>query len=178
MTNLALTQSQGYFIIIRAYNGAELYKDAYSVLIIPDSIPPSPGKVFDGQSSGVDIEYQADVKHVYGSWTKFPEPHTAVKQYYYAVGSCINGNYHVTGNGFVKLNPPTATSFMLTNITLVNGQRYCVKIKAENKAGLFSTEVSSDGFVADVTPPNTRKSQVRDGTTGLDIDYQANTTSM
>ena len=176
--NLALTQGKGYHVIIRAYNGAKLYKDAYSVFVIPDSTPPSPGKVFDGPTPQVDIDYQADVKDVYGSWTKFPEPHTAVKQYYYAVGSCITGNYHVTGNGFVKLNPPTATSFKLSNITLVNGQRYCIKIKAENKAGLFSAEVSSDGFVADVTPPNTRNAQVRDGSTGSDIDYQDNTTAL
>ena len=176
--NLALTQGKGYYVIIRAYNGAKLYKDAYSVLVIPDSTPPSPGEVFDGPTSVVDIDYQADVKHVYGSWTSFPEPHSAVKQYYYAVGSCVNGNYHVTGNGFIKLNPPKVTSFTLTNITLVNGQRYCVKIKAENKAGLFSTEVSSDGFVADVTTPDTRNAQVRDGMTGSDIDYQDNTTAL
>ena len=176
--SLALTQGRRYYVVIRAYNGAKLYKDAYSLLVIPDSTSPSPGKVFDGPTSHVDIDYQADVKHVYGSWTKFPEPHTAVKQYYYAVGSCITGNYHVTGNGFVKLNPPTTTSFKLSNITLVNGQRYCIKIKAENKAGLFSAEVSSDGFVADVTPPNTRNAQVRDGSTGSDIDYQDNTTAL
>ena len=176
--NLALSQGKGYYVIIRAYNGAKLYKDAYSVLVIPDSTPPSPGNVFDGSTVQVDIDYQAEVKHVYGSWTKFPEPHTAVKQYYYAVGSCITGNYHVTGNGFAKLHPPTATSFMLTNISLVNGQRYCIKVKAENKAGLLSSEVSSDGFVADVTPPNTRNAQVRDGNTGSDIDYQDNTTAM
>ena len=177
-SNLALTQGKGYHIIIRAYNGAKLSKDAYSVLVIPDSTPPSPGEVFDGPTSEVDIDYQADVQEVYGSWTKFPEPHTEVKQYYYAVGSCINGNYHVTGNGFVRLDPPKATSFMLANITLVNGQRYCIKIKAENKAGLISSVVSSDGFIVDVTPPNVRKAQVRDGTTGSDIDYQANTTAL
>ena len=176
--SLALIQGKGYYVVIRAYNRAKLYKDAYSVLVIPDSTPPSPGKVFDGPTSEVDIKYQSDVNHVYGSWTKFPEPHTAVKQYYYAVGSCVTGNYHVTGNRFVKLNPPTATSLMLTNTTLVNGQRYCIKIKAQSKAGLLSSEVSSDGFVADATPPNTRKAQVRDGITGSDIDYQDNTTAM
>ena len=177
-TNLALTQGKGYHIIIRAYNGAKLWKDAYSVLVIPDSTPPSPGGVFDGPMSEVDIDYQANVKEVYGSWTKFPEPHTEVKQYYYAVGSCINGNYHVTGNGFVRLDPPKATSFMLANITLVNGQRYCIKVKAKNKAGLISSEVSSDGFVADVTSPNVRQAQVHDGNKGVDIDYQANTTAL
>ena len=176
--NLALSQGKGYYVIIRAYNGAKLYKDAYSVLVIPDSTPPSPGKVFDGPTLKVDIDYQADVKHVYGSWSSFPEPHTSVKQYYYGVGGCITGNYHVTGNGFVKVDPPTATSFVLPNITLINGQRYCVKIKAENKAGLFSSEVSSDGFIADVTPPSSRNAQVRDGNMGSDIDYQDNTTAM
>ena len=176
--NLALIQGKGYYVIIRAYNGAKLYKDAYSVLVIPDSTPPSSGEVFDGPTYKVDIDYQADIQHVYGSWSSFPEPHTAVKQYYYAVGSCIFGNYHVTGNRFVKTDPPTASSFLIGNITLVNGQRYCIKIKAENKAGLMSYEVSSNGFVVDVTPPNTRKAQVRDGITGADIDYQTNTSAM
>ena len=176
--NLALIQGKGYYVIIRAYNGAKLHKDAYSVLVIPDSTPPSSGEVFDGPTDKVDIDYQADIQHVYGSWSSFPEPHTAVKQYYYAVGSCIFGNYHVTGNGFVKTDPPTASSFFIGNITLVNGQRYCIKIKAENKAGLMSYEVSSNGFVVDVTPPNTRKAQVRDGITGADIDYQTNTSAM
>ena len=175
-SNLTLTQGKGYQIIIRAYNSAKLYKDAYSVVVIPDATPPSPGNVYDGPTSEVDIDYQADVKHVYGSWTKFPEAHTEVKQYFYAVGSCMPGNYHVTGNAFLKVDPPKATSFMLTNITLVNGQKYCVKIKAKNKAGLTSSEMSSDGFVADVTPPSLQNAQVRDGSTGLDIDYQDNTT--
>ena len=176
--NLALIQGKEYYVIIRAYNRAKLYKDAYSVLVIPDSTPPSPGEVFDGPTYKVDIDYQAEIHHVYGSWENFPEPHTAVKQYYYAVGSCITGNYHVTENAFVKLHPPTATSFVLSNVTLANGQRYCVKIKAENKAGLFSNEISSDGFIADVTPPDTRNAQVRDGMTGSDIDFQDNTTAL
>ena len=176
--NLSLTQGQGYYVIIRAINGANLYKDAYSVLVIPDATPPSSGKVFDGPTTQVDIDYQADLRHVYGSWSIFPEPNTAVKQYYFAIGSCLSGNYHVTGNKFVKLVPPTATSFTLENITLVNGQRYCIKIKAENKAGLFSSQISSDGFVADVTPPSTLTAEVRDGITGSDIDYQDNTTAI
>ena len=177
-SGLKLSPGKRYYFIIRAYNGAKLFKDAYSVVVIPDVTPPSPGDVFDGPTPEVDIDYQADLKHVYGSWTKFPEPHTAVKQYYYAVGSCMAGNYHVTGNGFIRLEPPKATSFMLTNITLVNGQKYCIKIKAVNKAGLISSEVSSDGFIADVTPPNVYKAKVRDGNTGTDIDYQASNTAL
>ncbi|KAL9987448.1 hypothetical protein ACROYT_G001761 [Oculina patagonica] len=177
-TGLALSQGRRYYTIIRAYNRAKMFKDAYSVLVIPDATPPAPRDVSDGPTPQVDIEYQADLKYVSGSWTKFSEPHTAVKQYYYAVGSCITGNYHVTGNGFIRLDPPKSTSFMLTNIVLNNGQKYCIKIKAENKAGLISLEVSSNGFIADVTAPNVYRAQVRDGNTGLDIDYQANTTGL
>ena len=176
--NLALIQGKGYYVIIQAYNGAKLYKDAFSVLVIPDNTPPSPGKVFDGPIFKVGVDYQAEIQHVYGSWSSFSEPHSAVKQYYYAVGSCVFGNYHITGNGFTKNDPPTASSILISNVSLVNGQRYCIKIKAENKAGLMSYEVSSNGFVVDITPPNTRKAQVRDGITGADIDYQANTTAM
>ena len=176
--NLALIQGKEYYVIIRAYNRAKLYKDAYSVLVIPDSTPPSPGEVFDGPTFKVDIDYQAEIQRVYGSWSSFSEPHSAVKQYYYAVGSCMFGNYHITGNGFTQTDPPTASSFLISNVSLVNGQRYCIKIKAENKAGLMNYEVSSNGFVVDVTPPNTRKAQVRDGITGADIDYQANATAM
>ena len=176
--NLALSEGKAYQVIIRAYNNALLYKDAHSVIVIPDATPPFQGIVYDGPKLDVDIEYQADVGHVYGSWTKFPEPHTEVKQYYFAVGSCVPGNYHVTGNTFLRVEPPEATSFMLTNITLANGQKYCVKIKAENRAGLISSEVSSDGFIADGTPPNLRAAQVRDGSSGSDIDHQENTTAL
>ncbi|KAL9987466.1 hypothetical protein ACROYT_G001779 [Oculina patagonica] len=177
-SGLALIQGKGYYIIIRAYNAAGLSEDAHSVLVIPDATPPSPGDVFDGQTPEIDVDYQADVKHVFGTWTQFPEPHTAVRQYFYAVGSCLEGNYHVTGNQFIPLNPATARSLLLTNVTLVNGQQYCLTIMAENKAGLLSSKVTSDGFFVDSTPPNVRKAQVHDGNIGSDIDYQANNTAL
>ena len=177
-SGLSLTQGKSYYVVIRAYNRANLHRDASSILIIPDSTPPSQGKVSDGASPALDIDFQADIRHVYATWTPFPEPHTSVRQYYYAVGSCTLGNYHVTNNQFVPVSPSTATSFRLSNVTLVNGQRYCTKVKAQNKAGLFSVEVTSDGFMADVTSPNVRRAQVRDGSTGADIDYQDNTTAM
>ena len=177
-SGLALTQGKGYVFIIRAYNGANRFKDARSVLIVPDSTPPSPGYLFDGPNPQIDVDYQADLRHVYASWTKFPEPHTEVKQYYLAVGSCMTGNYHVTGNTFIEVTPSTTTSFVLANVSLTNGQKYCVKLKAENKAGLVSLEVSSDGFIADATPPSARKAQVRDGNTGSDLDFQESNTTL
>lgn len=38
--NLALSEGKAYQVIIRAYNNALLYKDAHSVIVIPDATPP------------------------------------------------------------------------------------------------------------------------------------------
>ncbi|XP_068740832.1 A disintegrin and metalloproteinase with thrombospondin motifs adt-1-like isoform X4 [Montipora capricornis] len=72
--NLSLTQGKGYYVIIRAINGAKLYKDAYSVLVIPDATPPSSGKAFDGPTTQVDIDYQATLvkfRSVNGGWSSW-----------------------------------------------------------------------------------------------------------
>ena len=173
-----MTEGAAYYVVIRAVNKAKLYKDASSIAIIPDTSPPQKGKVFDGATPLVDVDYQTDLNSVRASWSGFVDPHTAIKEYKYAVGSCTPGNYHVTGNRFISAIPPTATSFTLDKVNLVNGQKYCVKIKAKNMAGLFTTEVSSDGFTTDVTPPDVSNAKVRDGVTGADIDHQANTTEL
>ena len=134
--------------------------------------------MFDGPTPLVDVQYQTVLNSVSASWTKFIDPHTAIKEYQYAIGSCSPGNYHVTKNRFYSVIPPTATSFTLDKVNLVNGQKYCVKIKAKNMAGLSTSEVSSNGFIIDVTPPDVTNAQVRDGVIGTDIDYQANTTEL
>ena len=175
---LSLIPGRSYFVVIRAYNKVGHHKDSPPVLVIADSTPPTQGKVSDGPVESADIAFQDHSNQVHATWTLFQESDTGVKQYFYAVGSCSQGNYHVTNNQFYLVNPSTATSFKLDNVALVNGQRYCTKVKAQNKAGLFSQEVSSDGFVVDTTPPNVRKARVIDGNTGADIDFQDNRTAM
>ncbi|XP_048583423.1 uncharacterized protein LOC116619209 isoform X2 [Nematostella vectensis] len=177
-SGLALVDGSSYRIIIRAVNYAFLQTDASSDLIIPDPSPPRLGQVSDGPTANSDIDYQTSLDFVKATWTIFLEPHTRVKQYYYAIGSCIGGNYHVTGNTFLRLSPPTATALTFKNAKLVNGQTYCTKIKATNMADVFSHEVSSDGFTADITPPYVRNARVIDGKTRKDIDYQDSLTEM
>lgn len=168
-----------YRLIVRAFNHAGLYKDAKSAIIIPDGSAPIPGKVFDGGSTSIDINFQSDLSIVRGSWENFQEPHTGIKQYYYAVGSCnITENYHVTENDFIATSPPQSKSFILHNVTLVNGQRYCIKVKAINAAGVQSIVTSSDGFIVDATPPDTRNAEVTDGSEETDIDYQSDTVTI
>ena len=176
ISNLNMEDGKQYRLMIRAFNHAGLYKDATSVVIIPDGSAPVPGRVLDGGSKSADLSFQSELSIVRGSWDPFGEPHTGIKQYYYAVGSCnITENYHVTNNDFVATNPPTSTSFILHNLTLVNGQRYCIKVKATNLAGVESFVTSSDGFIVDATPPSTINAEVTDGPGEVDIDYQSGT---
>jgi len=177
-SGLSLTDGQLYKVIIRAYNRAFLYTDATSDTIIPDSTPPQAGSVSDGDVSGNDIDYQTSLNYVKATWTVFKEPHTGVRQYYYAVGSCTQGNYHITNNQFLAATPPLQTNLSIENLNLVNGQKYCTKVKATNMAGVYSQEVTSDGFIVDNTPPDISDARVIDGTTQIDIDYQSNLTEM
>ena len=179
LSGLNMEDGKPYKLTIRAFNHAGLYKDATSVVIIPDSSPPVPGKVFDGGRILADINFQSVLSTVRGSWESFQEPDTNIKQYYYAVGSCkVAENYHVTNDDFVAVNPPRSKSFTLNNVNLVNGQRYCIKVKAANLAGVQSILKSSDGFTVDATPPDISNAEVTDGSDETDIDYQSDATSV
>lgn len=115
---------------------------------------------------------------IQATWNGFDTPNVKVRKYYIAVGSCIEGNYHVTNNGFVAVHPMTATSFELHDLSLVNGQKYCIKVKAENLAGVETKPVSSDGFIVDTSPPDLSHAMVLDGSGEDDVDFQTSTTEI
>ena len=169
--NLSLTNNTGYRLTIRGMNKAGLHTDIISAIIIPIRAPGL-GTVSDGYDPLIDINYLTNTSEVQASWQGFETSDVKIRAYFFAVGSCTKGNYHVTNNQFIPVMPPTATSFGIQNLHLVNGQKYCVKIKAENLAGVESSIVSSDGFIVDVSPPDIRHAKVLDGRGDDDIDYQ------
>jgi hypothetical protein len=129
--------------------------------------------VSDGEDPTIDIDYQTNTSEIHATWQGFDTGNVKIRAYFIAVGSCIKGNYHVTNNQFIPVSPETATSFGIQGLRLVNGQRYCVKIKAENLAAIQTDPVSSDGFIVDVTPPDLKRAMVLDGSGDDDIDYQS-----
>ena len=152
-----------------------MHTDITSQVIIPVE-DPAPGTVFDGHDPAVDIDYLTNASNVYATWKGFETPQVQIRAYYFAIGSCERGNYHVTNNQFIPVTPATATSFAVRGLHLVNGQRYCIKIKAENLAGIQNDVVSSDGFIVDVSPPELRHAMVLDGQGKDDIDHQSEDT--
>ena len=167
-----------YQLKIRGINKAALHTDITSAVIIPIGTVSGLGTVYDGHDPSVDRDYLTNTSEVYATWQGFETSDVKIRAYFFAIGSCTKGNYHVTKNQFIRVTPPTATSFGIQGLHLVNGQRYCVKIKAENLAGVKSNIASSDGFSVDVSPPDLRHAMVLDGQSEDDIDYQASKTQM
>ncbi|XP_046852682.1 uncharacterized protein LOC124445941 [Xenia sp. Carnegie-2017] len=178
LSSLSLENNKEYRLTIRGINNAGLYSDIKSSVLIPQSEAPQEGNVLDGEDPNVDIDYQTNSSMIQATWYGFDTPNVKVRKYYIAVGSCIEGNYHVTNNGFVAVHPMTATSFELHDLSLVNGQKYCIKVKAENLAGVETKPVSSDGFIVDTSPPDLSHAMVLDGSGEDDVDFQSSTTEI
>jgi hypothetical protein len=76
----------------------------------------------------MDIDYKTNISEVQATWQGFETPDVKVRAYFFAVGSCTRGNYHVTNNQFMPVMPPTATSFAIQGVRLVNGQKYGITL--------------------------------------------------
>ena len=176
--SLPLANNTGYRLTIRGINNAGLHTDITSPIIIPVGAISGLGTVLDGHNPSTDIDYLTNTSEVHATWQGFETPDVQVRAYFFAIGSCRRGNYHLTNNQFVPVTPPTATSFGIKGLRLINGQRYCTKIKAENLAGLESDVTSSDGFLVDVSPPDLRHAMVLDGQGEDDIDHQFGNTQL
>ena len=171
--SLSLTNKTRYRLIIRGINNAGLHTDITSPIVILIGEAPGLGTVSDGHDPLLDIDYLTNTSDVSATWQGFETTDVKIRAYFCAVGSCTRDNYHVTNNQFIPVTPPTANTFGIQGLRLVNGQRYCIKIKAENLAGVQSDVVSSDGFIVDVSPPDLRHAMVLDGQGEDDIDHQS-----
>ncbi|XP_046862982.1 uncharacterized protein LOC124456627 [Xenia sp. Carnegie-2017] len=174
--SLVLKNNTKYTLYIRGINNAGLYSQLKSLTIIPIPDGGGQGKVLDGRDPSKDIDFLTNSSEVYATWSGFETESVKVRAYFFAVGSCTVGDYHVTDNQFIPVKPATATSFGIHNSNLINGQRYCVKVKSENLAGSESPIASSDGYLVDITSPEIHDAVVLDGMGSDDIDFQSNRT--
>ncbi len=109
-----------------------------------DWTPPlSPAFVNDGYGADIDITYNLD--EISANWAIATDPNSGIAKYYYAVGTSPGASDLIdwTDNG---LN----TSFINTDITLIEDETYYTSVIAENNAGLQSDLISSDGVLAAV----------------------------
>lgn len=80
-------------LFYQAVNKANLVSTASSWAYIYDKSPPESGQVFDGILSSStdkkqDIDFQIYTTRIDAYWGKFYDPHTTVKVYKVAIGTC------------------------------------------------------------------------------------------
>jgi hypothetical protein len=137
---------------------------AYTVV----TSPPVAGHVYDGvpkSGNQSDIDFQTDTSALHVFWEGFHDPHTAVKEYYIAVGTCP-GCDNVVGVQAVGI----VNSFRLDHVRFGVGLKYYTSVMACNTADYCTTAVS-DGVIIDSSPPS--MGVVMDGTAARDIEYQS-----
>ncbi|KJE90308.1 hypothetical protein CAOG_01639 [Capsaspora owczarzaki ATCC 30864] len=172
-TNLAnaIQQAHVYYIVVRAENGAGLHSFASSLPITVDSTPPSIGQVLDVASIASirqeDDDYSTNRTSIAGQWLNFVDPESGIKVFEWAVGTKPN-------HEDVMLFTPVGTSTVASRsgLSLTDGRKYFVTLRACNMAGLCSVG-TSNGIRVDGSRPSTGR--VFDGFSHLDLVFQSQT---
>jgi M6 family metalloprotease-like protein len=170
-TGLGLADGTVYYFSVKAENGGGLQSGVVSTdgQMADASAPASPASVDDG--AGADAAYTTSLTQLSANWPAASDPHSGVVKYWYAIGTTPGGTSvaNWTDNGL-------SLSVTRAGLSLANGQVYYFSVKAENGAGGQSSVRSSNGQIADNTPPSAASS-VKDGT-GSDITWTNSLTQL
>lgn len=140
--SVATVSGRRYHVTVKAVNGAGLSTRSGSNGVVVDGTAPAPGTVWDGPTSGADVDAQPRTAPIEATWSGFLDPESGIARYEYAVGTSAGGTQLL---GFTSVG--TATSASASGLPLVAGGQYFVTVRAYNNAGDF-TPVSSDGVLA------------------------------
>ena len=146
INNLNLSHNKTYYTTVRAVNGAGQTSFASSDGIFIDRTPPVGGNFRDGDTSDIDVTLYNS--HVSCNWDEFHDTESGVLKYVVCAGT-VKGSCDIlplttVDHGFaLKLQfRPALSSGVVVYSTL----------RVYNNAGGW-TEVYSDGFLVDSTPP-------------------------
>ena len=146
-SSLNLTAHVTYFVTVRAFNLAGLSSTKSSEGLVVDTSPPESGIVLDGVS-GDDVDWWRSDRGFGAHWTEFVDKESAISGYRWSIGT-NGGGCQVLISSYVANN----TTGYCQSCVFVPGVEYIVTVEATNGAGLKSEDFS-DGFVVDLTEPN------------------------
>ena len=163
-----------YYVTVRAWNGAGEYVQSVSDGVMVDTVPPTPGQVWDGDGGLVeDVSYQASLDSLSARWSGFEDVLSGIALYRWAIGTSPGGSdvqEYVDISG--GLNVSTVGPVEATGLSLVSGTLYFISVMAVDHAGNTAV-VSSDGVVADATPPQFGLVESTPGSGGVPSDLAA-----
>ena len=165
---LGLDYGVSYAVIVRAFNKAGMYSEAFSNQFVLDGTKPFPGTVYDGSQRRNDIEFESSTTQLSANWSPFTDSNDNIAEYEMCVGRqpgiCDMSDFVSVG---VNLRGT------ILGLSLKHNDKYFVTVRATSKSG-YSTTATSNGVRVDSTPAV--GGVVRDGKTLLDIDYQVDDT--
>jgi hypothetical protein len=152
-----------YHVTVRAWSGAGEFVDSISDGVMVDSVAPTAGTVWDGNSSSAadDLWWQTSRDSLSARWSGFRDVPSGVEYYRWAVGTTPGG---ADVRGFRRVprsangNAPRSASAVhsikteIGSLLLEDGVRYYVTIMAVDRAGNTVVQ-NSDGVLVDATPP-------------------------
>ena len=169
---LTLTNGLTYYCSVKVENNASLVSAPVNSngILVDIGYPTDIETVNDGP--GADIDYISSTTQLTANWTPSTDSQSGIKNYWYSIGT-TPGGMTVSGGW---INNGLATSVTHTGLTLVQGQIYYFRVKAENNAGLQTTLTTSNGQKVDTIPPGA-PATVNDGIAG-DTAYDISNTSI
>ncbi|MBP6964471.1 MAG: PQQ-binding-like beta-propeller repeat protein [Armatimonadetes bacterium] len=142
-SGLSLASGTTYYLAVKAKNGAGLWSEVGSSDgILVDLTPPITPIVVD------DGEFTASADTLHASWHS-SDAETGVAEYQYRIG---------TAPGLDDVAPWTSaglsTEIARGGLSLTSGTTYYFGVRSRNSVGLWSQVGTSDGILADLTPPS------------------------
>ena len=167
---LNLTPGSKYFVSVRCTSRSGLSSTATSDGVTPDDTPPRAGMVWDlctnNCTSADDVNFTAINTALSVRWSAFQDDESGIDSYSWNYANCESSallrptSFEVQGS----LQDSRSGHLLTTAV------RYCVHVRAVNRAGLSST-AQSDGVYVDITAP--LAGTVHDGLVfGQDRDHQ------
>ena len=161
-----LTEGKSYYAIVKCFNKAGLYSKARSPQFTYDTSPPFyDGNITSGVARDNTMQYQPVTNFITATWHPFTDQESPIAKYEFAVGTSPEKDNIVKFQDVRLCN-----TFTKGMIHLSHSKIYYVSVRANNAAGLSSTETSL-GVLVDTTPPIASNARVLDGQDVEDINY-------
>eukprot|EP00117_Sycon_ciliatum_P029304 scpid3325/ scgid0538/ Aggrecan core protein; Cartilage-specific proteoglycan core protein len=149
---LKLTSGVRYYAVVSCTSKVGRTTTVSSDGVTIDTSPPVSGQVIDlcsdGCASTDDANYTSTNTQFNLRWAGFTDAQSGIRKYYW--------NYAYCGHS-ILLNPSDFDAGSNTEssgtVAVTTSVRYCMQVRAVNKAGLSSV-AWSDGVLVDITPPD------------------------
>ncbi|MBC8402241.1 MAG: PQQ-binding-like beta-propeller repeat protein, partial [Candidatus Marinimicrobia bacterium] len=147
VTGLTLVEGITYYASVRALDMAgNVSGIATGDGITPDVTSPELGLVFDGFEA--ELTFTGTTDSLTARWTGFTDALSGISSYECAIGITAGDSDVVN---WIPLG--LDSSMVATDLSLTNGYRYYVSVRAIDSVGNRSGYVSSDGVIIDISPP-------------------------